>query len=115
MMCAWSTTKEIPEWRMTYEEEHTMNKELTEKVREVALEAGAALVGFAPMSRFENAPPNQHPQTIFPPTKTVIAIAVPQPRGALKAVEEGTYWQAYNCDSYYFLNEVEGPRILRKI
>lgn len=92
-----------------------MDKDLTERVRNVALEAGAALVGFAPISRFDNAPPEQHPHTILPQTQTAIAIAVPQTRGALKAVEEGCYWQAYNCDSYWLLNEVVGPQILRRM
>lgn len=36
-------------------------------------------------------------------------------RGALKAAEEGHYWQAYNCDSYQYLNEILAPHILRKI
>ena len=36
-------------------------------------------------------------------------------RGALKAAEEGHYWQAYNCDSYQYLNEVFAPHMLRKI
>ncbi len=88
---------------------------LTQEVRETALKAGAALVGFAPVSRFENAPPQYHPRAIFPQTRTVVAVAVPQPRGALKAVEEGCYWQAYTCDSYWYLNEVAGPKILREI
>ena len=90
-------------------------KNLTELVRETALEAGAALVGFAPISRFENAPPEYNPKTIFPSMKTAIALAFPQARGTLKAVEDGCYWQSYNCDSYWYLNEVEGPRVLRKI
>ena len=64
---------------------------LTERVGRAALEAGADLVGFAPISRFEDAPPLLHPYTIFPQTRTVIAVAVRQLRGALKAVEEGTY------------------------
>ena len=88
---------------------------LTERVRRVARENGADLVGFAPVSRFENAPPQLHPCTIYPPTRTVIAVAVRQPRGALKAVEEGTYWQAYNCDSYWFLNEIVAPTLLRAV
>ncbi len=69
---------------------------LTEAVGGVALGAGADLVGFAPISRFDNAPPRLHPRTIFPSVRTVVAIAVRQPRGALKAVEEGTYRQAYD-------------------
>jgi ferredoxin len=89
--------------------------DLAEHVRRVALEAGADLVGFAPISRFEGAPPELHPRTIFPQARTLIAIATRQLRGALKAAEEGTYWQAYNCDCYWFLNEVLSTTILRRI
>ncbi|MFW6270539.1 MAG: hypothetical protein ACOC4G_10720, partial [Bacillota bacterium] len=88
---------------------------LTEQTKKVALENGAGLVGVAPISRFENAPDLYHPRTIYPQTKSVIVVAVPQPRGALKAVEEGTYWQSYNCDSYWYLNEVLAPTLLRNI
>jgi len=88
---------------------------LTEGVRRVAMENGADVVGFAPVSRFDNAPPQLHPRTIFPQVRTVIAVGVRQPRGALKAVEEGTYWQAYNCDSYWYLNEIIAPKVLRSV
>ena len=30
-------------------------------------------------------------------------------------MEEGTYWQAYNCDNYWYLNEVVAPQILRAV
>lgn len=88
---------------------------LTERVRRAALESGAVLVGFAPIERFSEAPPEYHPHTIYPHTRTAVVVCLPQLRGALKAVEEGCYWQAYNCDNYWFLNEVEAPRILRAI
>jgi len=88
---------------------------LTERIAQVARDAGADLVGFAPIERFDEAPPQFHPATIFPQTRTVIAVAVRHERGALKAVEEGTYWQAYNCDNYWFLNEVLAPMLLRRI
>jgi len=88
---------------------------LTERVREAAMEAGADLVGFAPIARFDGAPPELNPRTIYPPTKTVVAVATRHLRGALKAVEEGTYWQAYNCDNYWYLNEVVAPQILRRV
>ena len=88
---------------------------LTEQLRAAATRAGADLVGFAPISRFDGAPPEYHPSTIFPQTRSVVAVAVRQPRGALKAAEEGTYWQAYNCDGYWFLNEVVAPWILRAV
>jgi ferredoxin len=89
--------------------------DLTERVRQVARESGADLVGFAPISRFEDAPPQLHPRTIFPQTRAVVAVAVRHLRGALKAVEEGCYWQAYNCDCYWYLNEVVGPEVLRGV
>lgn len=89
--------------------------DLTEKVRKAALENGAALVGFAPIERFSEAPPEFHPHTIYPHTKTVIVVCVNQLRGSLKAVEEGCYWQSYICDNYWYLNEVEGPKILRSV
>ena len=94
-----------------------MNKtlSLSEDLRQLALAEGADLIGFAPVSRFAEAPPENHPTTIFPSTQTAIAIGLAQPRGALKAVEEGCFWQAYNCDSYWHLNEVEAPRILRRL
>lgn len=88
---------------------------LTNRVRAEARAAGADLVGFAPVERFEQAPAEFHPRTVFPQTQTVIAVAMRQPRGALKTVEEGTYWQAYNCDGYWYLNEVAAPRLLRAV
>ena len=88
---------------------------LTERVRRAAREWGGDLVGFAPISRFDDAPPEFHPRTIFPETRTVIAVAVRHPRGTLKTVEEGTYWQAYTSDAYWYLNEVMAPQILRAV
>jgi len=88
---------------------------LTERVRQAAMEGGADLVGFAPIGRFDDAPPELHPRTILPQTRTVVAVAVRHLRGALKAVEEGCYWQAYNCDNYWYLNEVVAPKVLRDV
>ncbi len=88
---------------------------LTDRVRQVARASGADLVGFAPIDRFANAPAELHPRTMFPQTRTAIAFAVRQGRGTLKAVEEGTYWGAYNCDSYWYLNEVVAPALLRAV
>lgn len=88
---------------------------LTSHVTDVVKQNGAALVGYAPISRFENAPELYHPHRIFPQTKTVIAFAIPQIRGTIKAVEEGTYFNSYISDSYYFINEVLAPLMLRQV
>ena len=91
------------------------DEELTAEVKRLALESGADLVGIASIDRFDNAPPELHPRCIFGKTRSVIALACRMVRGALKTIEEGNYWQAYNCDSYQYLNEVLAPHMLRKI
>jgi epoxyqueuosine reductase len=88
---------------------------LTAQVKKVALDAGADLVGVASIDRFDNAPDDLHPRGIFSKTQSVIALGCRMVRGALKTIEEGNYWQAYNCDSYQYLNEILAPHMLRKI
>jgi len=89
--------------------------ELTREVKLVALNGGADLVGVASIDRFTHAPEGFNPRDIFSKTQSVIALAVRMVRGALKTIEEGNYWQAYNCDSYQYLNEILAPHLLRKI
>ena len=91
------------------------NHSLTQEVEQLARHEGASLVGFGNIERWVNAPPEVHPRSILPVTRSVIAIGLPQSRGAFMAIEEGTYWQAYNVDNYWYLNDVEAPRILRQI
>jgi epoxyqueuosine reductase len=88
---------------------------LTAEVKKVALDAGADLVGIASIDRFDNAPDDLHPCGIFSKTESVIALGCRMLRGALKTIEEGNYWQAYNCDSYQYLNEILAPHMLQKI
>lgn len=93
----------------------TPNSELAAAVKLVALAAGADLVGIASIDRFEQAPPEVHPRSIFSRTESVVVVGCRMLRGALKTIEEGNYWQAYNCDSYQYLNEILAPHLLRKI
>jgi len=88
---------------------------LTAAVKQTALDADADLVGIASVDRFEHAPREMHPSGIFSKTRSVIAVACRMLRGALKTIEEGNYWQAYNCGSYQYLNEILAPHLLRKI
>lgn len=88
---------------------------LTKQIIKSALANGAAVVGFAPLSRYDDAPAEYHPRTIFPQAKSIIGMLIPQLRGTLKAIEEGTYWQSYNCDSYFHLNDVLSPFLLRAV
>ena len=91
------------------------DEKLTAEVKRVALASGADLVGVASIDRFDGAPADVHPRSIFGETQSVIAMACRMVRGALKSIEEGKFWQAYNCDSYQYLNEVLAPHMLRKV
>ncbi|MGE5529081.1 MAG: 4Fe-4S dicluster domain-containing protein [Patescibacteria group bacterium] len=88
---------------------------LAAAVKRVARAAGADLVGIASVERYAGAPPEVHPASIFAGTRSVIALGCRMLRGTLKSIEEGRYWQAYNCDSYQYLNEVLAPHMLRRI
>ena len=49
---------------------------LTEKVKNLALFEGAAIVGVAPVTALSKSPKNQHPQNLLPSTKNLISIAM---------------------------------------
>jgi len=85
------------------------------EVKKAAFASGADIVGIASVARFEHAPAELHPCGIFSHTRSVIAMGCRMLRGALKTIEEGNYWQAYNCDSYQYLNEILAPHMLRKV
>ena len=92
-----------------------MTDDLCDRVKQTARQAGADLVGVASVDRFDHAPPEVHPHSMFSHTQSVIAVGCRMVRGALKTAEEGLYWGAYNCDSYQYINEVLAPHLLRRI
>jgi ferredoxin len=81
----------------------------------VARRSGADLVGVAPVARFDHAPAEAHPRSLLAGAQSVVVLACRMLRGSLKTIEDGTYWQAYNCDSYQYINEVVAPHILRAL
>lgn len=83
----------------------------SQKLKEFAKKAGADLVGIASIERFAEAPSEMHPANIFPEVKSVIVFALRILRGALRGIEEGTYWTSYALFGYGglagFIGEVE--------
>ncbi len=66
-----------------------------------AKQARVDMLGVANIERFAELPPEKHPCTIFPETKSVILIGRRITRGTLRGVEEGTNFQTYSqygCD-----------------
>ncbi len=84
---------------------------LTSKmVKELAVKAGFDLAGVANIERFDDAPPEMHPCTIFPETKSVVVMATRILRGSYRGVAEGTEWSTYwifgyGAGIYGILNE----------
>ena len=83
-----------------------------EKVKEAAKAAGADLVGIASIDRFEGAPEEMHPASILPEAESVIVLAFRILRGALRGIEEGTYFAAYPSMCYAGINLVFAPKAL---
>lgn len=75
------------------------------QLREVAKQKFRVdLLGFAPISRFKDLPPERNPLSIFPECKTVIVVGRRILRGALRGVEEGTnFWSTYGAFGRDFL------------
>ena len=92
-----------------------IDSNISKQTKDIAVEFGASLVGFGPVSRFDGLPDSLRPSHFMPKAKTVISIALTMARGSLHTIEEGSYWISYNFDSTYYLNYIEGPRLLRMI
>ena len=74
-----------------------------EKLREFAHSCGIDLLGVANIERFENAPKEMHPASIFPETRSVIVVARRIVRGCWRGIEEGTHWLSYTYFGYHGL------------
>ena len=84
----------------------------SKKIKQFAIDkSGFDLIGIANIERFKDAPKDMHPLTIFPDAKSVIVCAKRIPRGALRGIEEGTYWNAYDLFGYSNLNMTNYSRI----
>jgi epoxyqueuosine reductase len=78
------------------EEEEPDVDDFSAKVRAVAREAGADLVGIADIARFADVPKEHNPLSIFPEARSVIVVGKRVVRGALRGVEEGTQFSNYD-------------------
>lgn len=68
------------------------------RIKTIATENGAALVGFASRERLSDAPPSADPRYLLPSARSVVSFAIPYDRSALKAFFEKTDWRSFNLD-----------------
>ena len=69
--------------------------ELLEKIKKIALDAGADVVGVASMDRFEGFPMQQDPRYMMPEAKSMIVLGHRTMRGSFRGAEEGTLLSHY--------------------
>lgn len=75
------------------------------ELKKHAKEHGADLIGIASINRFDELPPEKHPRTIFPETKSVVIIGRRITRGTLRGAEEGTNFGNYTLYGGGWLND----------
>ena len=68
---------------------------LTTELKQFAQQAGADLVGVAPMDRFADVPAEQSPRSVSPEATSVVVIGRRITRGTLRGTEEGTNLDLY--------------------
>ena len=64
-------------------------------IKDRAIAAGADLCGIANVERFKDGPPETHPCSLFPETKSVIVYSCRILQGCYKGIQEGTDWSTY--------------------
>ncbi|HOI54201.1 MAG TPA: hypothetical protein PLP01_03035 [Phycisphaerae bacterium] len=74
-----------------------------EDLRHFALEHGADMLGFAHISRFDDAPAEFHPRNIYPAVRTVVVIGVRVLRGLAESLDAGQLIP-YNAFGYGGIN-----------
>jgi len=82
------------------------------QVKQFAKDCGADLVGIASMDRFEGAPKQMDPRWIFPDAKAMVVMGFRILRGALRGVEEGTFFVGYSGMGYAGINTILQPMVL---
>ena len=76
-----------------------MDIRMTQRIKELAHELGADLVGFANIGRFDEAPIKMSPKGIMPTAKTVIVCAIQHPTATME-LEGGEHGKSQVFESY---------------
>ncbi|MBQ7981982.1 MAG: hypothetical protein IJ302_00290, partial [Clostridia bacterium] len=76
-----------------------MDIRMTQRIKALAHELGADLVGFANICRFDEAPIKMSPRGIMPTAKTVIVCAIQHPTATME-LEGGEHGKSQVFESY---------------
>ena len=79
---------------------------LTDRIKSMALDLGANLVGVAPVERFANAPITASPQGIMPAARSVISMALHYPDSTVELA-----CKSHPQDTVDSLRVIQAPQI----
>lgn len=71
---------------------------LENRIRAIARDNGAALVGIAPRERLTSAPPSANPDYVLPSTQSIISFAIPLDRKTIRDYLGKREWLAHGSD-----------------
>ena len=71
---------------------------LENRLKTIATQNGAALVGIASRERLSDAPPSGDPEYLLPSAQSIISFAVPYDEAALEAFIRKKNWRSFNVD-----------------
>ena len=90
----------------------------SQEIRSIAMEAGADLVGFAPVERFQTGPEQTRPDYYMPQARSVVSIGIGYPRSIRDVwgtyAEEGCHPGPYMWFGFSYLN-YELSRVALKV
>ncbi|MCP4397756.1 MAG: epoxyqueuosine reductase [bacterium] len=73
-------------------------RQLEHRIKTIAREHGAALVGFASRERLSDAPPSGDPGYLLPSAQSIISFGIPYDRKALAEFFNKTTWRSFHLD-----------------
>lgn len=83
----------------TTDRENTIElQRLKKRIKTLAGEKGAALVGIASLERLLTSPPSGDPRYLLPSAQAAVAMAIPFDKRALREFFRKTDWRSYNLD-----------------
>ena len=85
------------------------------KVKRIFRSYGADQIAFGNIERWADLPECENPRSIMPQARTVIALGFRVHSGALRGVEEGSYFSSYSLAEFHDLNRTIAPMVQRRI
>jgi len=85
-----------------------MNNALEKRIKQIVLEAGAAVAGIASRERFSGLPPSGDPGYLLPSTRSIVSFAIPLDRTIMRDYFSKKDWTSYGANQKEILQTLYG-------